>query len=328
MEFSVFTAACTHLLGQQVKSEQKSTVRQLYIYALLQNILMSETELEQCYEFIRAGDGLVDVRKWVSALESSQVKFAAAAVIANVLQVEGEGEISDNEHRHQQSLLFHNQQQDMQCVPSQDYWMVKGGAEVKVFEWYFTERRRWADPIDICLRAQEIGGPGCPKGRLFVVPIKQTTKGLMKQWQQLKHANDDNGHDIGYEQLQQLLRSCRISATESEIKNIFEAADEDGSGRIDSHEFLNIVKSLQAAGGSMGVDSGNFVRAILGPSPALSVVLACTHRRVLESAGSCSQRHCMFHVKFHESERRPCENLVNFCDLFSILSHQYLRFVF
>lgn len=210
----------------------------------------------------------------------------------------------------QQDVHFY-QQQDLQCAPCQEYWMAKRGAEVKVFEWYFIERRRWADPVDVLLRGQEVGGLGVHKSRLFVIPVKQTTNGLMKQWRQLKLANDSNSHDLGFEQLRQLLRACRIRATESEIKKMFEAADENGSGSIDSHEFLSIVKSLQAAGGCTGVDSGYFVKAIHGPSPALSVVLACTHKRVLECAGSSGQPQCMFHVQLHENERRPCELLVN-----------------
>ncbi len=279
------------------------------IHVFLQSIQITETELEQCFDFIGDGEGLVDVKKWVKALESLRVKSVAASVIANI----HEGDCGSNgpQHDHQRSPVFHKQQ-DLQCVPSQEYWMVKGGGEVKVFEWCFIERRRWADPVDVWLRAQEVGGLGQTKSRLFVVPMKQTTKGLMKQWQQLKLANDNNSHDLGIEQLKQILRICRISATEAEIKKIFEAADEDGSGTIDSHEFLSIVKSLQAAGGSTGVDSGLFVNAVCGPSPALSVVLACTHKRVLESAGDSGQAQCMFHVQFHENERRSCELLVNY----------------
>jgi hypothetical protein len=98
-------------------------------------------------------------------------------------------------------------------------------SEVKAFEWHFIERRLWVDPVDVWLRAeekqiQEVGYLGSAIGLVFIVPIKQTTKGLMKQWQLLKHATAHNSHDIGFEQLQELLRICRISATESEIKKV------------------------------------------------------------------------------------------------------------
>jgi len=163
----------------------------------------------------------------------------------------------------------------------------------------------------VWLRAQEVTGIGPPKGRAFVVPMNQTTKGVMRLWNKLKLAQDDDSGDIGYEGLQQLLRMCRIRATEAEVKRMFQAADEDGSGSIDSLEFLSIVKSLQESGGSTGVDAGNFVHACHGPSEALNVVLACTHKRVLEAAGSCSRRECMFHVELHEHETRVCELAVS-----------------
>jgi hypothetical protein len=277
---------------------------------------ISEAELEQCFEFIRTGEGAVDVEKWVSAFGSSQVKSIADSIITNVY--EEESGINDQQCCHQQSVLFRQQQDNLlRAAPSQEYWMVKGGGEVKAFEWHFIERRLWVDPVDVWLRAeekqiQEVGYLGSAIGLVFIVPIKQTTKGLMKQWQLLKHATAHNSHDIGFEQLQELLRICRISATESEIKKMFEAADEDGSGTIDSHEFLTIVKRLQIAGGSTGVDSAYFVKAVLGPSPAMSDMLACAHKRVLECAGSSSQKQHMFHVQFHESGIRPCELRVKF----------------
>jgi hypothetical protein len=278
---------------------------------------LTETELEQCFEFIRCGEGCVDLEKWVSSLESLEVKSMAASVIANV----HEGKVGCNKFQqrsHQQSLCF-NQLQDLQCAPSQEYWMVKGGGEVKFFEWYFIERRRWADPVDVWLRAQETGGLGPPKSRLVVVPLEQTTNGLMKQWRQLKLANDSNSHDLSFKQLQKLLRICRISATESDAKKMFQAADEDGSGTIDSHEFLSIVQSLQAAGGSTGVESCNYAFAIHGPSPELSAVLACTNKRVLESAGCSSQPQCMFHVRFYEHERRVGDHVVICPDIFLVV---------
>jgi hypothetical protein len=51
-------------------------------YIFMQNMHMTEVELEQCFEFIRDGEGFVDAEKWVSALASPLVKSAAASVIA------------------------------------------------------------------------------------------------------------------------------------------------------------------------------------------------------------------------------------------------------
>ncbi len=158
---------------------------------------MTEVELERCFEFIRHGEGFVDAEKWVSALASPLVKSAAASVIA----LARKDRCSDDQQlRVQQDVHFY-QQQDLQRAPCQEYWMVKRGAEVKVFELYIIERRRWADPVDVLLRGQEVGGLGVHKSRLFVTPMKQTTNGLMKQWRHLKLANDNNSHDLGFEQL-------------------------------------------------------------------------------------------------------------------------------
>ena len=310
MEFSNFTSAATHLLAQQVGFDEPAFF--VHVKASRQDVRMDEMELERCFDYIRAGEGGLGVHEWVSALEDPRVKLVAAAVNADVEQRQKkESQKHHHQHHHHNQFLQHPQQQDIACMPTQDYWMVKRGGEVKVFEWYFVERRRWADPVEVWLSAQEVIGLGPTKGRAFVLPVNQTTKGVMKQWHKLKIANDDGSGDIGYEQLQQLLRLCRIRATETDIKKMFQAADEDGSGSIDSLEFLSIVKSLQATGGSTGVDAGNFVRAYHGPSDAIGVVLACTHKRVLESAGSCSQKNCMFHVELHENETRSCELLVS-----------------
>ena len=186
---------------------------------------------------------------------------------------------------------------------------------MKRFEWFFIERRRWEDPVDTWLNSKEVSVLGQYVGRLSAVPMNQTTKGLMRQWQALKNANDDDSGDIGYEQLQQLLRVCRIRAPEAEVKRIFNSADEDGSGSIDSVEFLSIVRSLQEAGGSSGVEACTFIRALHGPSEALAVVLACTHKSVLESAGSSSRQECMFHVEIDENETRPCDIRVHLLKL-------------
>ncbi len=277
---------------------------------MIQSIRLGEAEYEECFEFIRDGSGGVDVKKWVAALENVNVQAAAAVVVASIQQSDDKRDGSEHSGftiKHHAGVPFQQQQQDIHCIPSKDYWMAKCGAEVKRFEWFFIERRRWEDPVDTWLNSKEVSALGQHIGRLFAVPMNQTTKGLMRQWQALKCANDDGSGDIGYEQLLQLLRVCRIRAPEAEVKRIFNAADEDGSGSIDSVEFLSIVRSLQEAGGSSGVEACNFIRALHGPSEALAVVLACTHKSVLKSAGSSSRQECMFHVEIDENETRPCD---------------------
>ncbi len=277
-----------------------------------QSIQFCDNEYEQCFDYIKNGGGVVDVEKWTAALEATEVQSAAAAVIADIAQGKEHSDLNESRHNdhHPSRALY--QQQDIPCLPSQTYWTAKCGGELKYFEWFLVERRRWEDPVDTWLSAKEVNVLGRAVGRLFLVPMSQTTKGLMRQWHALKIANDDSSGDIGYEQLQHLLRVCRIRAPEAEVKKIFEAADEDGSGSIDSVEFLSIVKSLQSAEGSTGVDACNFVRAFHGPSEALKVVLACTHKSILAGAGSSSNRECMFHVEIDINETRPCDNLVNF----------------
>lgn len=324
MEFVVFVAACNHLLGQQVACLWHCDAMDR-LDVCMQNIHLSELELERCFEFIRNGDGVVDEKKWVAALDDPDVQAAAAVVISGILPADAASGNSCTSHNvvSQHSIVDQprcnrhrsdagHQQQDIPCVPTKDYWMAKCGGEVKKFEWYFIERRRWQDPVDTWLSSKEMSVLGREVGRLFAVPMNQTTKGLMRQWAHLKLANNDASGDIGYKELQHLLKVCCIRAPEAEVKRIFEGADEDGSGSIDSVEFLTIVKTLQTATASTGVDACNFVRAAHGPSEALGVVLACTHRTILAHAGSSGQRECMFHVEIDVNETRACELLVSF----------------
>lgn len=313
MEFTVFVAACNHLLGQQVARAWNCDAM-AGLDVCMQNIHLSELELERCFDFIRNDDGVVDERKWVAALNDPDVQSAAAVVMSGIQPADA---ASGNSNVYEPRCIRHQgdvgqQQQDIQCMPTKDYWMAKCGGEVKKFEWYFIERRRWQDPEDTWLSSKEVSVLGRAGGRLFAVPMNQTTKGMMRQWAHLKLANNDASGDIGYKELQHLLKVCSIRAPEAEVKRIFEGADEDGSGSIDSVEFLTIVKTLQAATASTGVDACNFVRAAHGPSEALGVVLACTHRTILANAGSSGQRDCMFHVEIDSNETRPCELLVSF----------------
>lgn len=277
-----------------------------------QEIHIDDTDLDQCFEFMRSGDTTIDLAKWVEALDRSEVKAVAAAVMTDIKARTDAGVIGSEQMHHTDHKTAHlPQQQDVLCAPSQEYWTVKGGGEVKMFQWCFVERRRWDEPIAVWLKAQEVGAAHCATGRFVALPMLMTTKGLMQQWRKFKSATNDSSSDITFEQLQQLLRLCHLRAAEAEVKTMFQAADADGSGSIDSVEFISIVKSLQAAGETTGADAGNFVRACHGPSEALGAVLACTHKTVLSAAGSSSRRECMFHVEFHENETRFCDVAVS-----------------
>ncbi len=286
----------------------------------VQTIQFCDSEYEQCFDYMKNGGVVVDVEKWIASLEDPKVKSAAAAVMADIARHRVHADLDQSPNSHCQSSGASLQQQDIPCLPAKSYWTAKCGGEVKRFEWFFVERRRWEDPVDMWLSAKEVNLLGRAVGRLFLVPMSQTTKGLMKRWHSLKIANDDSSGDIGYEQLQHLLRTCRIRAPESELKKMFEAADEDGSGSIDSVEFISIVKSLQSVGGSTGVETCNCVRAFHGPSEALEVVLACTHKSILAGAGSSSNRSCMFHVEIDANETRPCDILVKLNCLCDVLA--------
>ena len=262
---------------------------------------------------MRCDDSSIDVAKWVAALEGSEVKAVAAAVMTDIKARTDAGVIGSDERLYHTNhkIAHHPQQQDVLCAPSHEYWVAKGGGEVKMFQWFFVERRRWDEPIAVWLNAQEVAAAHGAVGRFFALPMLMTTKGLMREWRKFKSATEDDSSDISFEQLQQLLRLCHLRAPEAEVKTMFQAADADGSGSIDSVEFISIVKSLQAAGGMTGADAGNFVRACRGPSEALGAVLACTHRAVLSAAGCSSRRDCMFHIELHENETRICDVAVS-----------------
>jgi hypothetical protein len=322
MDFKLFSAACDHLLEDQV-TMCHSAAQQKQRKATLQKIHIDSTDIDQCFEYMKAGTTAIDLDRWIVALESAEVKAAAAVVLADIRARTDAGVIGKEQSRQNQNktgdvpLL---QQQDVACAPSPEYWTVKFGREVKMFQWFFVERRRWDDPIDVWLKAQEAGKSDCAMGRFFALPMLLTTKGLMRKWREFKNAIDDNSSDICLEQLQQLLRLCHLRPPEAEIKTMFQAADADGSGSIDSVEFISIVKSLQTAGDTTGADEGNYLRACHGPSEALEAVLACTHKAVLSAAGSSSRRQCMFHIELREDEARVCNVAVSFNLLVNLAS--------